>query len=356
MPIDLESAASNLSEQTKRLQIALYYTSGDDEKAKKMINGTYLDLFLIKAKFSSSSVYGAFIIFLNIPNLRVENIYSIISRSFEIADIKTTQTWRNFEDRLVDTAKKGDFDEVMTAKVNEALAKSLNMQEIDQFSQLIDQDNGIAVSHNFQKFFSDVTGYQNVTFSVDYEKISSLSMELQSITSTKITNLKIKNKKEDVNVEAIDDSDDPLAGKDVRLLVRGALILSPIKGKDISELIIGDKVMISVIDKGEKAIELLKAFNAYNEENRTAKPIVGRIVSISHTTDFKIHAIVAKGIYVKIVEEENFIKVAMDSTYYGMQFANEEKASKKNKMTIYILTAIFLVLLAAVLLLLFSIF
>ena len=352
MPIDLESAASNLSEQTKRLQIALYYTFGDEDKAKKMINGSYLDLYLIKAKFSSSSVYGALIIFLNIPNLRVVHVYSIISRSFEVAEIKTTQEWRNFESRLVDINRKGDLDADLTANVNETLSKSLNVQEITQLLQLIDQDNGAALNHNLQKFFADVTGFQNVAFSVDYEKLSSLTMELHSVTSEKISASKIKDQDEDVNIEEADDADDPLAGKDVRLLVRGALILSPVKGKDISKLVIGDKVMISIIDQSAKAVDLLKAFNAYSDEG-VAKPIVGRIVSINHTTDYKIHAIVAKGIYVRIIEDENFIKVAMDSTYYGMQAVNDKRASRKNKRTIYILTAILILLLTAAFLLFF---
>jgi hypothetical protein len=285
---------------------------------------------------------------LNIPNLKVANIYSIISRSFEVAEIKTTQDWRSFEDRLLATARKEDFDDVMTSKVNDTLAKSLNMQEVTKFLQLLDKDNGIAVNHDFQKFFSDVTGYQNLEFSMDYDKISSLTMELQSQTSEKMSGPKEKKQAEDVNIESIDDPDDPLAGKDVRLVVRGALILSPIKGKDISELVVGDKVMISVVDTSRKAADLLKAFNAYKDDG-TPKPIAGRIISINHTTDYKIHAIVAKGIYVRIIEEENFIKVAMDSTYYGMQLVNDDQASKTNKRNIYILSGILFLLLATAL-------
>jgi hypothetical protein len=194
MPVDLNSATSNLSDKTKKFQIALYYTSGDEEKARKMVSGAYLDLCIIKGKFNSSNAYGAFIIFLSIPELRVVNIYSIISRSFELADIKTNQDWRAFEERLVQIAKKDDYDEVMSANVNETLAKSINMHEIDQILQLIDQDNGIAVNHNFQRLFSDITGFQNVGFSVDYENSSSLAMEMQSVTSEKISNQKMKMK------------------------------------------------------------------------------------------------------------------------------------------------------------------
>jgi hypothetical protein len=189
---------------------------------------------------------------------------------------------------------------------------------------------------------------------MDYEKISSLAMELQSITSEKIANQKVKNKEEEIKDDEIDDPNDPLFGKDVKLLVKGALILSPIKGKDISQLVVGDKVMISIIGKNEKTADLLKAFNAYKDDG-SAKPIVGRIVSIDHTTNYKIHAIVAKGIYVKIVEEENFIKVATDSSYYGMEIASGEDDPKKNKMTILILSGIFILLLVVIMVIVFSI-
>ena len=71
MQNDLNEAANVFSEQTKRLQIALYYTYGDEDKAKKMINDSYRDLVVIKGKFSSASVYGAFLLFINTGRYRI---------------------------------------------------------------------------------------------------------------------------------------------------------------------------------------------------------------------------------------------------------------------------------------------
>jgi len=353
MPSDLDSAANSLSEQTKKLQIALYYTFGDEDKAKKMLNGSYLDLYVIKGKFASSSVYGAFIVFMNTAYLRVVNSYSMLSRSFEVSDVKTTLDWRTFEKQLVEISRKNGFDEALTAKMKDSMGKALTIQEITKFAKLIEQDDGIAVNHNFQKFISDVTGFQNVELSVDYEKISSISMELNSTTGTKIPAsepVKEKQQEEDVKVEKLDD---PLEGKEVKLILNGALILSPIKGKDISELVIGDRIMISIIDKSSKASDVLKAFNAVREDG-SAKPIAGRIVSIKHAEDYKLFAIVAKGIYVKIEEEENFIKVAMDPTYYNNQSPTEDADNKKNKMTMFILAGVFFVLVAIILVFVFT--
>lgn len=353
MPTDLESAASNLSEQTKKYQIALHYTLGDEEKAKKILNGTYQDLIVVKGKFSSSSLYGAFIIFLNPSYLRIISFYAVVSRSFDISDIKTNQDWRNFEKMIVEVSKKTGFDEAMTSKLKDTAIKALTIQEVTQFTRLIEQDDGIAVNHSFQKFISDITGYQNVELSVDYERINSISMELNSLVSTKIVEAPAPQKEKPAEAIKVEKLDDPLEGKEVKLILNGALILSPIKGKDISELLVGDRIMISIIDKSPKALDVLKAFNAFKEDG-SAKPITGRIVSVSHTTDYKIFAIVAKGIYIKIVEEEDFIKVAMDPAYYKNQNSAEEEDTKKNRMMMLILGGVFVLLLAIIIAFIFA--
>ena len=106
--------------------------------------------------------------------------------------------------------------------------------------------------------------------------------------------------------------------------------------------------MISIIDKTPKAIELAKAFKAYDEEGNM-KPIPGRIVSLKKDDYLNIIAIVAKGIYMKIIEEEENIKVAMDPTYYNQSKATEDEESKGfSKTFIIILTLIFVILVGIV--------
>ena len=56
MSNELEAAASNFAETTKKMQIALYYTYGDQDKARKMLSDSYKDLVIFKGKFSSASV------------------------------------------------------------------------------------------------------------------------------------------------------------------------------------------------------------------------------------------------------------------------------------------------------------
>lgn len=349
MPNDLETAANNFSEQAKKHQIALYYTMGDDEKARKMVNGTYNDLYVIKCCFSSSSIYGSFLLFINTTYMKPVHVYIIVTKSFDLVDVKTTRDWRNFERQLYEVSKKGIHDEVFCNQLREGVTKALTFQEVSNLSKLVEQDNAIATTHYLQKFVSAVMGLQNMELTGDYEFISSLSMELHSLTSIKIAPGELAKgqgkdqQKVDVKIEKIEDA---LAGKEVKLILNGALILSPIKGKDISTVSVGERIMISIVDKNPKGIDVAKAFNAYDSE-KGIKPIPGRIVSIKHDDVYTIFAIVAKGIYIKIVEEETNIKIAMDPTYYNGDTKNNTETSM-SPMSLIMLAIVFVLLVGVV--------
>lgn len=356
MTNELETAATNFSEQAKKLQIALYYTHNDQDKAKKMLNDTYRDLIVLKGRFSSASVYGAFIIFFSSVYMKVMNSFALVSKSFELADMKTSMDWRNFEKQLDNILKKGGMDEVFTAQVKENISKGLTIQELTKLLNLISINDAIAVNHSFQKFLSDVTGFQNIELSLDYESVTSLAMELHSITGMKIPPAELargqmdEKSKQEVKVEKIDDG---LAGKEVKLMLNGALILSPIKGKDIAKLAVGDRIMISIIDKNPKSVDVAKAFNAYDSEGNM-KPIPGRIVSLKRDDYLHIMAIVAKGIYMKIIEEEENIKVAMDPAYYNQASKNEPEDKGSSKTMMVVLSLVFVVLVGIILFFVFS--
>ncbi|HPS59591.1 MAG TPA: hypothetical protein PK514_15930 [Spirochaetota bacterium] len=355
MPNDLETAASNFSEQSRKHQIALYYTMGDQDKAKKMVTGGYTDLYVIKCIFSSSSVYGGFIVFINTAYLKAVSGYIIVTRSFDLVDVKTTKDWRTFEKILVETAKKGEHDEVFSNQIRDGLIKALTLQEVSNLSKLLEQDNGIAINRYMQRFISSVAGLQNMELKADYEQISSLAMELHSFTSAKIQPdefTKGQGKDQTAEVE-IEKNEDALAGKDVKLILNGALILSPLKGKEISRVTAGDRIMISLVDKNPRTIDVAKAFNAYDSD-KGIRPIPGRVVSIKLEGYYTIYAIVAKGIYVKIIEEEPLIKIAMDPAHYLSADGGKDDEKSVSGITLAVLAFVFLALVGVVLFFVFG--
>ena len=133
---------------------------------------------------------------------------------------------------------------------------------------------------------------------------------------------------------------EPKTGIDgVKLIINCSLILSPIKGKDISKLTPGDRIRVNIIDNNPKAITVAEAFHAYKEGKFS--PINGRVKSVEFTpgAGYIIYAVIAKGVLAKVVEEEENIKVAMDPSYYA-ESPVEEEAKSNLPIIMVVLTAI----------------
>jgi hypothetical protein len=324
----LETASEPISDYTKKLDIALFYTNGEEDRARQMVAGTLKDVYVVKGKFSSTSSFGVFIAFFNNQYLTLNSVYPVISDSFTLKDFKTRTPWIAFEKDISTFMSNNEHDDVLGRQLKNVITSSFGLQFSGELKKLMADKSEIEINRLFQQMVQDRMGFQSVNMVVDIEEVSSLDMELYSITSRKVTDYKerTEEKKEaepDIEVDVEDDRD-ALKGKEVRLILRGNLILSPISGRDIGLLVVGDRLKVKITDTHQKAMSVLRAFNAI--ENEEVRPIIGRIVSIRHRADggYTIFAIVAKGIYVKVEELEENIKVAIDTSYMDHE---PEKAS-----------------------------
>ncbi|MBN1534124.1 MAG: hypothetical protein JXA20_15745 [Spirochaetes bacterium] len=338
-----DSVVSNFSEQTKKLEIATHYTFGDVEKAKLMVAGTYKDIYAIKARFSSSSINGAFLIFFNLHNNMVNSVFLILSHSYAVAEMKTNTDWRAFERQISDQMNQHDHDDVLGSQIKDAMMAGFTMQFNSDLKKLFESGDEIAMNRMFQKFVKDRMGFQNIDISVDYEPITSVDMELYSTSSVKISAQEAQKRKDEeekkkrATIQV--DEDNPLYGREVRLIIGGNVLLSPIKGKDIADVSVGDKIKIAITDMNPKAIQVAKAFNAYSEGNFL--PISGRVIYIKHLNPgYKIYAVVAKGIYVKIDEEEESIKIAMERPHTQEQKEETSSLVRIGMMILVIIASI----------------
>jgi len=353
MDNNLETAVDSLSKQTKKIDIAAFYTHGDIDRAKQMVAGVYKDLYVLKMIFSTPSASGAAIIFFNHPYSSVTDTSAIISQSYNIKDMKTSTDWKAFEEIILSHITSGEYDGVMSSQMKERIMSYFSVQlesesKAQELKKLIQSNDQIALNHLFQKFVQDRLGFSNINASVDYERTTSLDMELNSRTSRKIdlSQFQKKEEKEKGPKIGLDEEDNPLEGKEIKLIRSGGLMLAPIKGKDISLIRVGDRIKICMADRHPKAVSVARAFNAYVEGK--ILPIGGRIVSIKKKakSGYEIYAIVAKGIYIKIDEEEENIKIAMDQVESA---ASRDESSKTYWPVILILIIIMVVVLVAAL-------
>jgi hypothetical protein len=313
----LDNAVNSLSEQTKKINIALFYTGNDMDKAKQMVAGSYLDVIALKIKFTSSSSYGAMLAFVNSAQYRFNDSFAIVSNDYLIANIDNGQDWKNYE-KDISAARASITDFRIIQDVKERFDRGFNTSICNAVIKLIERNDSIQLSHMFQKYMQENTGLQRVDINIDYQKLSSLDMETDSISTRKMDSMvsATEQKSEETVKETKDeDSDEVKAGANgIKAIIRSSLILSPIKGKHIAELKIGDRVLISLVELNDQAKSIAKAFHAYNAEEGKILPIPARVKTLRYIdgTGYKIYVVIAKGILGLIIEEEKNIKIAMD--------------------------------------------
>jgi hypothetical protein len=349
---NLDSAVNSLSEQTKKINMALFFTGNDMDKAKQMVAGAYKDIFVLKMKFTSSSVYGAMITFLNTAAFRFVDSFLVVSNDYLIANIDNNLEWKTFE-KEISNARANMTDFRLVAEIKDKIDRGFISTVCTSIIKLIEKGDHIQLSHALQKFVQECTGLQRVDISVEIQKISSLEMELESISTRKIDTKAVDPQKEEaVIVEKTPDEDEIKPGQNgIRAVIRSSLILSPIKGKHITELKIGDRVMISLIDLNDQNKSIAKAFKAYDEEEGRILPIPARIKSMKYIdgTGYKIFVVIAKGVVGQIIEEEKNIKVALDPAVVQQEDPEKNQGNKTGLMVIVALFAVILILVAVIL-------
>ncbi len=339
-----EKAYQHLSEQTKKINIALHYTHGDMEKARQMVAGNYNDLYAIKVRFASSTMFGAFLLFFNHIYKFISGLTLILSPSYTLQNINPEWDWIIFEKEIAELMQKGDYDQVLAKTFRDKMIKSLDVVLLNELSRNIESKNEIAIDNIFRKLIQETLGLKRVDSLVLYQPTSSLSMELHSLTIPKLKSEIVdgeQSKKPESQPATKGEDYTPQVGVDgVKLIIKSALILSPIKGKHISKLAPGDRVMISIIDNNPQAIKVAQALKAYENEN--CKPIPARITYVKYIPQkgYKVYGLIAKGIVVDIDEEEENIKVALDPAYAATIQPQEDEA-KPNYMILAMLIVLF---------------
>jgi Domain of unknown function (DUF4899) len=353
---NLDNAVNSLSEQTKKINIALFFTGNDMDKAKQMVAGAYKDIFVLKMKFTSSSVYGAMITFLNTASFRLVDSFLVVSNDYLIANIDNNLDWKNFEKEITN-ARSNMQDFRLVTEIKDKIDRGFISPVCTNIIKLVEKGDHIQLSHALQKFVQECTGLQRVDISVEIQKISSLEMELESTSTRKIDTKAVEPQKKEEDEEIIveknpEDDDEIKPGKNgIRAVIRSSLILSPIKGKNINELKLGDRVLISLIDHNDTNKSIAKAFKAYDEAEGRILPIPARIKSLKYIdgTGYKIFVVIAKGVVGQIIEEEKNIKVALDPAVLIQEDTEKVQGSKAGLTVIVALFVVIIVLVAVIL-------
>ncbi len=317
--------------------IALFYTGGDADKAKEMVEGKYRDLHIITSTFVASSLSGAFILFYNIKHLKLVDSYNYITPGTPPKNLDPEGNWWDFEKRLVLLARSGEHDEILGKTLRDGFLRAFSLTFITDLNKFLENDDDISLNRLIQKVVQDSLGLQRLEMRVFSFNTTSLEMELKAVTTRKLDKHALETQKMDAagRVQTIEEKPGrkiPKVGEDgVKLILGCSFILSPIKGKDVTKLQVGDRIRINIVDKSPRAIGVARAFNAYDEQNGKFQPVNARIKQVEKLEGkgVEVYALLARGILARIVEEEDNIKVAMDPNYV---WQGEEDVQTKANM------------------------
>jgi hypothetical protein len=111
-------------------------------------------------------------------------------------------------------------------------------------------------------------------------------------------------------------------------IVEGKCVLSPVKGKYINEIASGEKIHVLLPGKDELSEKIIDAYKARDHEGKPL-PVAGKVVEKVYVEGGGVilYVLVAKGIYAKIVEEDN-VKIQTEIT----QSRKTEKKTEKEEV------------------------
>jgi hypothetical protein len=349
---------SNIGEKAKKIEIALKFTNGDMDKAKLMASGNMFDVIVVKGKFvvADQDKSGFFLAYFNIIDEYIAAIKTVVvSNSSIFTRIRIFDEWRSHYKNML-AYEKGE-DIINSEKFNNDLLGSFIKTDVfpDVQKQNLDYLSA-AIPDMIKESFAS----SNVKCQIDLEQTSSLELVLAGIE------VMIPVAEEEPSEESPEAA--PSDGKSVpdspfgkklaeieskaQFVVEGCCVLSPVKGKLIAEVTPGERIYVVLPAKDSVTSRILDAYKARNSEGAPL-PVVGRImekIPNELTKGFILYVLVAKGIYAKIVEEEN-MKIQTELTAMSSKSisdAGEESGSKYLNWILYIVFTLLIIALIVI--------
>lgn len=344
----------NISEKAKRIETALRFTNGDMEKAKLMASGNLSDITIIKGKFiiADQEISGFFMAFFNIIDEYIAAIKSVVvSNNSIFPRIRIFDEWKSHYKNML-AYEKGS-DNVDSEKFNTDLLESFIRTDVFPDVQ---KENLDYLSSSLPDILKTSFGSSSVKCQLDLEKTSSLELVLMGIP------LMIP-EEDDEKTEAAAETpaaetkpvpDSAFAKKlaeiesKAQFIVEGCCVLSPVRGKLITDITPGERIYVVLPSKDSVSQRIIDAYKARNSEGNPL-PVVGRIVEKvpnENTKGFILYVLVAKGIYAKIIEEEN-MKIQTELTAVAQKNEIESENSSHARILNWGLYALFISLIIA---------
>ena len=297
-------------------------------------------LYFLKSRFQSESkgVYGLFYVLFDPSTNHYEKIDVLASyfKSF-VDDLVSAENldscqWSTMVD-LIDEAKyKGEYAEGLTKDIIFAMEQVFRTADIEIIVPMVVKKEKDSLKIKFEQIFKKAFPDDAVTFQFGFDELTDEELQLREATKKEIY------EKEQEN---LDEKKATFEEKKKQLPTEGALIdinfvLSPVKGRPISDLKVGDIIMVRIPLDNPKGRYFADLLDVISDEKVMPIPATVQNIQVGPTGETFILTKIQDGVFGRVSETES-VKLRhfdpeKDEALKGVEVPNTEKKTLDAKI------------------------
>lgn len=260
------------------------------------------NILIVKGRFKSSAnnLYGLFLLIFNNMK-RLDTHHVIVSSYSDMYDHEPHISWEKYEEHIVDRKWKGNFNNSMTASL------------MDSFSKISEEPK--TLQHLYEYIYNyDYDQMDIILYDIINRIIHDKNLIMETIIQ-EITTQEFRKVKEERGKPAKDDNNNeqPEATDRQAVILQVKPIVSPVKGKPIYELRIGDKIMIRIMPSSSRENYYIDMYSL--REDKAIRPIPATVIDIKSTSGknnpVEILTEITPGVYGLFTEDEKQVKLKL---------------------------------------------
>ncbi len=159
----------------KKLQMAEKFCNGNTEKAKKLLNGEFDDILIIKGRLSDEEeeVFGLFLLFISRVFYRVVVNFFILTNYTVALQCKPALDWKTFLNRIEKETQNPEFDLKLNQKVNDRLKELLTIKEIFPLLEWMENNKIREIKEKFELLLEKAVRKQKIEVDLEFEDTTS---------------------------------------------------------------------------------------------------------------------------------------------------------------------------------------
>ena len=286
------------------------------------ITEIYKHNIFIKCRFKSSArnLYGLILIDFN-PSGTVDNFQAIASTFSEIYEINPQSGWEDYENQIVQTKWNG--------KYNNNITRDFQMQLDALFDDSVQRTQLFEAANDYDYGSAEQIIY-DCARRILQDKNLKLELNIQEVSADEIT--MIRNQREIERQQKYQqEKESEFSMEEGSIVLNASLVLSPVNGKPLYDLKIGEKIMIKLDPSSSRNQQYISLYNLKTEAN-TYLPVPAEVIDIkaaSKAEPVQLLTRIEDSVYAKAVEDERQVKLRMFNAAADRSIQIMKNSSKK---------------------------